>query len=125
SGDVVLIDDHAVSRFLARSFLGRAGFPVREHDRAEAALADLAVHPAALVVTDLQMPGMDGLAFIRRLRAMGGPAGRVPLIVLSAGATSRSARAALAAGADLVLDKPVDAEALIEAARRLVRRPAG
>lgn len=58
-----------------------------------------------LILTDVMMPEVDGLTFVRRVRS-GAVAGRVPIIIVSAGVSSREQAAALQAGADQFLAKP-------------------
>src|SRR4051812_47102970 len=64
---LVVDDDPDVLDAMVRA-LGAAGFAVRTASDAEAALARLAEAPAEVVVSDFEMPGMDGLALLRRVR---------------------------------------------------------
>jgi CheY-like chemotaxis protein len=81
-----------------------------------AALECLAVHAPDLLVTDLNMPVMDGLELLRRLRANGQH--DLPAIVLTARSDQRAAAAA--AGADAFLVKPVLLRELAEVAEALI-----
>ncbi|MFN3668485.1 MAG: response regulator [Brevundimonas sp.] len=68
-----------------------------------------------VILMDVQMPVMDGLSAIRAIRAAETPAGRrTPIVVVSANVSRPEIAAAMAAGADHVLGKPVGAGALIE-----------
>lgn len=58
-----------------------------------------------LILTDVMMPEVDGLTFVRRIRS-GGPLARVPIIIVSAGVSHGEQDAALEAGADRFLPKP-------------------
>jgi CheY-like chemotaxis protein len=72
----------------------------------------------AVVISDLAMPGEDGYAFIRKVRAAqpaDAPARRVAALALSANAAERSRTRALGAGFDRFLAKPVDVSALVSA----------
>jgi len=72
---------------------------------AEEAIAILEKMTPDLILTDVMMPEVDGLTFVRQIRAEG-PSARVPVIVVSAGVSSREQAAALQAGADSFLPKP-------------------
>lgn len=58
-----------------------------------------------LILTDVMMPEIDGLTFVRRLRS-GGTTPRIPIIIVSAGVSHREQAAAMQAGADEFLPKP-------------------
>jgi len=72
---------------------------------AEEAIAILEKTTPDLILTDVMMPEVDGLTFVRQIRAEG-PSARVPVIVVSAGVSSREQAAAFQAGADSFLPKP-------------------
>lgn len=100
---ILVADDHLVSRQYTVRALRQIGATVKAADTAERALAvALRWHPDA-VVTDIQLPGIDGLELIRLIRR-GWPRSRPPprMIVLSAAA----ARWPWAASADAILVKP-------------------
>lgn len=74
-----------------------------------------------LVLTDIQMPVMDGLVMLRRMRAADRPWRKLPAVAVSAAATGNDRRAALSAGANAFLAKPVSPDALYEAVTRRMR----
>jgi two-component system chemotaxis response regulator CheY len=113
--DVLIVDDHEGMRVLISRVLVRAGVAgVRAAASGAEALEQLRERPAALVLADQNMPGMDGLAFIRAVRADGALGG--PRIIMISGQTSAEhAAAARAAGADAVLVKPVSPRQLLQA----------
>jgi CheY-like chemotaxis protein len=65
-----------------------------------------------VVLMDVRMPGMDGLEATRRIRALGGGRGQVPIVALTAQALAEHAAACRAAGMDAHLAKPFDPETL-------------
>jgi two-component system response regulator HydG len=114
---LVVDDDRAMSEFLVAE-LEEKGFSPQFRLSARAALDALAVDPFDVVVTDLNMPQMNGLALCERL-AVDHP--DVPILVLTAFGSIESAVAAIRAGAYDFLTKPVEIEALTLAVERAVR----
>lgn len=118
---VMVIDDLLPNRVLLRKVLRGAGYAVVEASNGAEALAlirEVAVAPD-LIVTDVEMPQMDGIAFLAALRALEGPASRTPVIAASGNADESMRREALAAGCDLFLTKPFD---LAELRREIAAR---
>ncbi len=108
---LLVVDDVPTNRHVLRELLAPLGFAVTEADSGEAALALLdadaraGTPPPDLVFLDLRMPGIDGLEFARRVRAL--PAGpRMKLIAMSASVLSFNRQDAFAAGCDDFLPKP-------------------
>lgn len=98
---VLVVDDHEEQRIILRDLLEFHGYVVETAAHGEAALP--LVRRAALVMTDLRMPVMDGLALLQAIRTMTG--GGPPVIVLSADHGRESE--ILAAGASAFAAKPV------------------
>ena len=115
---VLLAEDVAANRKLAKELLERAGHTVDAVSDGEEAVAAVTGFPYDLVLMDISMPGVDGLEATRRIRAMPGPLGRIPIIAMTAHAMSGDREAFLAAGMDDYLQKPVDREALLGAIMR-------
>jgi len=118
---VLVAEDDAVSRLACRQLLRRLGHVVTDVANGALALAALAEADFDLVVMDLQMPEMDGLAAIRAIRGEARFAAKagVPIVVMTACAFTEDRDRCLAAGADVYLSKPVEKAALgraIEAA---------
>lgn len=117
--DVLIVDDHEAMRALLTRVFSKVGVTkLRTAETADAALAALREQPTALIIADKNMPGMDGLAFLTAVRgesAFGAP----KIVMLSGDASSAHADAARAAGADLVLVKPVPPSALLAAINEL------
>ena len=106
---VAIVDDDRRTRRILQILVDRLGLATLAFDDAESALTALAEESAALVLTDLRMPGLDGLGFMRRLRALDA---NVPVIVLTAYGTVESAVEAMKLGAVDFLAKPFDVDAL-------------
>ena len=79
------------------------------------ALAYLEHNPADVVLTDIQMPVMDGLESARRIRTSGRPdARRIPIIALTANAFDEDTRKSLASGMNGHLSKPIQVDQMLE-----------
>jgi two-component system response regulator AtoC len=106
---VLIVDDDRRSRRVLQILVERLGMESQALDNAEDALATLREESAALVLTDLKMPGTDGIEFMRRLRTLDE---RVPVIVLTAYATVAAAVEAMKLGAVDFITKPFDVDTL-------------
>jgi signal transduction histidine kinase/CheY-like chemotaxis protein len=106
---ILLAEDNPINALLARTLLSRAGCRVEVVGNGEEAVAAAAKGGFDLVLLDLRMPLLDGLGAARRIRALPGKPGRVPLIALTADATEEDRTSAIAAGMDDFLTKPIDA----------------
>ncbi|MBL6458300.1 response regulator [Belnapia sp. T6] len=110
---LLVVDDASPDRNLARALLEPAGHRVEEAADGMSALAALQSDPLPdAVLMDVEMRPLDGLAATRMIRAMDGPAARLPVIAITAGAAGDRA-ACLAAGMDGHLAKPVGRAALL------------
>ena len=120
---VLVVDDSLLNREVAASLLAEEGARVSLADSGQAALARLRDGPADidLVLMDLQMPDMDGPEVTRRLRLLPQAAG-LPVVALSAGVLRPDRDAALAAGMDDFVAKPISADLLVATLRRLLAR---
>ena len=120
---ILLVDDHEDARECLMLMLSRHGGDVISAASASEALALLDRVPVDVVLSDIAMPGTDGLALIEAIRKRS-PAdgGLVPAAALSAYARSEDARRATRAGFDLHLAKPVREGSLIRSIRSLASR---
>lgn len=116
---VLVIDDATLVRLYYRSALEAAGFRVHEALNGIEALEKLPDLDADLLIVDVNMPQMDGLSFLRTLRASSTGSAAVPALVTSTESRESDFGAARAAGANFYLVKPVDRERLVECARML------
>jgi two-component system response regulator MprA len=116
---LLLVDDDApIRRMLART-LAAEGYEVEAAADGGAALAAVERSLPDAIVLDVTMPGVDGLAVTRRLRAKGL---RVPILLLTARDAIHERVAGLDAGADDYLVKPFDTQELTARVRALLRR---
>ena len=76
--------------------------------------------PADMILMDLQMPGMGGIAAMRELRAMGGELATVPVLALTAYARSADRQLALDAGMDAYMAKPIIVAEFYDLLQRLL-----
>jgi len=116
---VLVVDDNATNRELARRILEAMGSTVTEADGGASALVRLADDPVDLVLMDLRMPDLDGLEVLRLLRDRPGPNRHVPVLAFTADAT-------LGHGSSLeeftgVVLKPIDPIALAGCAARSIQ----
>ena len=110
---VLVVEDHPVNLKLVLRLLQRWGHHVHTAENGLQALAQLNAQPFDVVLMDLMMPGMGGLEATRRWRSEAiGP--RTPFVAMSASAMLSDQQAALAAGMDYYLAKPLKAAALFE-----------
>jgi two-component system response regulator HydG len=114
---VLVVDDDPGLRYTLREILGSEGLEVDEAADGEEALRRFDAAPAPLVVTDLRMPRLDGMALLAALRART-PAPRV--IVITAHGSERQAVEAIQAGAFDYFKKPFETEELLAVVRRAV-----
>ncbi|MCG2584859.1 hybrid sensor histidine kinase/response regulator [Massilia sp. TS11] len=108
---LLVVDDSPEARQVLGQQLSGFGFAVRLAASGQEALDALAAAPADLVLLDWKMPGLDGVATAQALRARG--SAEPPVIMVSAYAREGIVQAALAAGVQRFLDKPVHPELLL------------
>jgi two-component system, OmpR family, response regulator PrrA len=117
--DVLVVDDDEDVRASLERGLRLSGFTVRTAADGQTALDVMREDAPACVVLDVNMPGIDGVEVVRRLRATGVD---VPVCMLSAHGTIGDRVAGLEAGADDYLVKPFALEELVARLRALLRR---
>ncbi len=105
--DILIVDDNAVNRFVLRRQLEAEGHHVQEAKTGHAAIGAAMDTPFDAILTDLGMPGMDGLDATRAIRASGGPCSDVRIVLVTAHSIENDDAACRAAGVDAVITKPV------------------
>lgn len=108
-GHVLVADDNPVNALIASRALEKSGFSTTVAATGSEALEAAAAMTPALILMDLRMPVMDGFEAMRQLRARGET---MPIIAVSAEVNPDIEKRAIAAGANAVAAKPLDAEAL-------------
>jgi signal transduction histidine kinase/ActR/RegA family two-component response regulator len=121
--DILVAEDDAVNARIIRAVLEKSGYIVRAVDDFQA--LQQAVAPGAsrlphLIISDLNMPGGEGLDVLPDLLAMLKGERNIPVIVLSGDASVETAEILLNAGVGAVLSKPADPRRLVEEIRRLL-----
>lgn len=117
---VLVADDNATNRRLALLVLEKAGHRILEAADGEAVLRIARDAAPDLIVMDVQMPGMDGLATTRALRADPATAG-IKVLALTAFAMKGDRERILAAGCDAYLSKPFHHQQLADTVAYLLR----
>ncbi len=120
---VLVAEDNEVNALLVRRLLEKLGHTPHWARDGRAAV-DMALDPALavdLVLMDMQMPECDGLSAATMIRAREDASRRVPIVALTANAFAEDRAAAIAAGMDAFLTKPLDRDRLSEAIAAHVR----
>ncbi len=118
---ILAVDDDPKIVRLVRAYLEREGYSVIEAFDGRSALAAIDRHRPALVVLDLMLPEIDGLAVVRAVRARSD----TPIIILSAKGTTADRIAGLGLGADDYLPKPFSPAELVLRVGRVLARAEG
>jgi signal transduction histidine kinase/CheY-like chemotaxis protein len=109
---VLVVEDHPVNRMLLESWLASSGHAVASAENGAVGLELAAFQPFDVILMDVNMPVMDGLAATAALRERPGPNQDAPVAILSASARAEDHAAGYAAGADAYLTKPLDFSAV-------------
>jgi signal transduction histidine kinase/ligand-binding sensor domain-containing protein/CheY-like chemotaxis protein/HPt (histidine-containing phosphotransfer) domain-containing protein len=112
AGRVLVVEDQPLNREVAIGMLAALGLAADTANDGREALQKLAHTRYEAVLMDCEMPVMDGLEATRELRRTAGAGPRLPVIALTAGATSEARAACMSAGMDDYLTKPFTREAL-------------
>ena len=122
---VLVAEDNPTNQKVALSMLKRLGYRADAVANGREALKALRLIPYDLVLMDVQMPDMDGLEATRRFRELeAGSNRRVPIIAMTAHASTSDRERCLAAGMDGFVTKPVQREELGRILAARLRRPA-
>ena len=110
---ILIVDDNPVNLKLAASVLEFAGYQILEAGDANQALEVIRLTPPDLILMDIALPGMDGLALTRHLKA--DPVTQhIRIVALTAFAMKGDDQKAKAAGCDAYISKPIDTRKLAD-----------
>ncbi|WP_137135019.1 response regulator [Rhizobium sp. FKY42] len=118
---ILTVDDSASIRLTTRVALSNAGYTITEAVDGMDGLSKMRSGQFDLIVTDLNMPQMDGLTMIRELRKLPAYMG-VPVIFLTTESDNELKSQAKAAGATGWLTKPFDPESLVKIVKKVLGR---
>jgi two-component system KDP operon response regulator KdpE len=118
SPTALIIDDEIQIRRLLRAALEGAGYRVAEADAGQLGISETALRRPDVVILDLGLPDLDGIAVLRRIREWS----RVPVLIASVRDDAEEKVAALDAGADDYVTKPFDSTELLARLRAIQRR---
>jgi len=109
---VLIVDDNATNRVVAQALCEMFGCTSETAEDGLEALEAVQARPFDLVLMDIKMPRMDGVAATIAIRELEGPKGRTPIIALTANADPDDARHYLSIGMAAVVEKPIKPERL-------------
>ena len=116
---ILLVEDNDNNRLLVRDVLQANGYRVVEASSAEDGLRMAAEQQPALILMDIQLPGMNGIEALQRLRADPGTRA-IPVIAVTASAMTQDRRQIMAAGFDGYQPKPISVKGFLQAVREIL-----
>jgi CheY-like chemotaxis protein len=122
---ILLVEDNPINALLTRELLRRRGHQITEVTSGEAAIQTMAEERFDLMLTDIHMPGLDGVEATKRIRLAELRAGkkRTPIVALTADVLETGKRACQDAGMDGFLAKPMDPAELDSMIAKLFTSP--
>ena len=125
AGELILIvEDNEKNRKLERDILQFHGYRTVEAETGEDGVALAQATPPALILMDIQLPGMSGIDALRLLRADERTRG-IPVIAVTASAMTHDRQKIMSAGFDAYQAKPIDVNQFVAAVRAMFARPPG
>ncbi|MEK6287954.1 MAG: response regulator [Acidobacteriota bacterium] len=125
-GRILVVEDNADSRDLLSKLLSMSGYEVTSAPDGESGYAAALKQLPDLIITDINMPRMDGIELLKKVRVDKQLTGTAVLVVTAFG--GESARVAIEAGADAATAKPFDFDGFIDTVKALIftrRQPVG
>ena len=118
---MLVVEDFEDNRFMMRRLLEMSGYRVVEAVNGNQAVEMAERESPDIILMDLSLPMLDGLAATRRIRERNG-AGRVPIVAVSAHDSADFHAEALAAGCNEYVTKPIDFDQLVGLLDRLLKK---
>ena len=115
---VVIVDDEEDMRLSIAQFMSLSGFETATHDSAVKALAEISPEFDGVIISDIRMPGMDGMELLRRIHSIDTG---LPVIMITGHGDVQMAVEAMRIGAFDFIEKPFDPDRLAELVRRAGR----
>lgn len=117
ASNVWVVDDERSIRWVLEKALSQAGMEVTCYDAGEPLLADIDHSPPDAIITDIRMPGIDGLELLERIKA-GHP--ELPVIIMTAHSDLESAVSSIQGGAFEYIPKPFEVDEAVAVVRRAI-----
>ena len=121
---ILIIEDNEKNRKLERDVLQFHGYRIAEAETAEEGLRLAMEAPPALVLMDIQLPGMNGIEALGRLRA-DARTRHIPVIAVTASAMDQDRQKIMSAGFDGYQSKPINVKEFVAAVRQTLDGPKG
>jgi Response regulator containing a CheY-like receiver domain and an HD-GYP domain len=118
---ILLVEDYKDSREMIRLLLEEQGYSILEAQNGKEAIDLAARQTPDLVLTDFNLPDIDGTTLTKRLRKLGEKMSRIPIIMVTAQPPSELYQLAMAAGCTTVLTKPINFSILENMITRLLQ----
>jgi CheY-like chemotaxis protein len=120
---VLIVEDNVINQIVIKRMLERFGHTVDIAADGDAAIKLVQENEYDLLLTDVNMPGTDGLRAARWIRNLSSAHARLPIVALTASATALDREACLRAGMNDYLTKPIDSESLRAVVERWTAEP--
>lgn len=116
---VLIVDDERIIREILTRSVTREGYAVDQATDGRDALDKLATSPFDIVITDIKMPGMDGIELLKKVKAQ---YPKTSVIIITAYGGSLTPTDTLKAGADMYITKPFKSFEIAEALRTVIKK---
>lgn len=118
---ILVVDDDKTTRKMISLILKSKGYEVVTAENGIEALQKLGLERINLILTDMNMPYMDGIEFIKQVRATS-DISDIPIVMITTEADEDEKRRAFEAGVDDYLVKPTNAEQISESIKKIVKK---